>query len=255
MPPFVTLAAPLAGKEPGGRLPLPPDEAHHLRTVLRLRDGAELEISDGVGRTAPAVLRGDHVEVSAAPTVHAPPSPSITVVHALPKGRKLDEVVRALVELGIDRIVPVIATHSVSRPEGDRAEKATERWRAIADSAVDQARRPFRCEVTVPRLLPEVLADLGSVSGVVGRVGSTTALRGVLSSRSWEGEICLAVGPEGGWAEEEVEAFVAAGLEPVSLGPTVLRTEHAAVVLASAASFALGRWEAPPTGREGPRTD
>ncbi len=122
--PFVHVAADLAAAGPGDAVPLGEDEAHHLTRVLRLRTGAEVEVADGRGRQAVGVLDAGVVVLTAAPVATPRPRPELVLAQALPKGRKLDEVVRLATELGVDRVVPVVAARSVVTLTGERAERA-----------------------------------------------------------------------------------------------------------------------------------
>lgn len=234
--PLVFVDGPLG--VPGAVHPLSDDDARHLRRVLRLDDGAAVVVSDGGGQLAPGVLRGADVELTAPGERAAPrPGPAIEVVHALPKGSKLDEVIRTLTELGIRRIVPIVADRSVRVLEGDRAAKQLARWQGIARSAAAQSRRADLPEIVDVSSLDEVLAD--GPPGLVAHVGADVGLGAAIASGVTD-PLVLAIGPEGGWSREEIERFEAAGWTAVNLGATVLRTEHAAVVLAAAASYATG---------------
>lgn len=243
--PLVHVDQLLSGAEVDEALPLPPSQRHHLTTVLRLRDGDAVEVTDGAGAHAAAELTADGLRLRSAPTVTPPPVPALRVVHGLPKGRKLDEVVRVLVELGVDEVQPVAATRSVRRPEGERASRAVERWEAVARSAGEQARRLHRARIQpiVPSGQVEVrglwlLAHPDASWGLPDRLATTSPDEVATTG----GALTVAVGPEGGWDDDEVEQLVAAGAEPVHLGPTVLRTEHAAAAAVAVIAAWLGRW-------------
>ena len=244
--PYVLLdAGALEGVGAGTVVALDPETDRHLRRVLRLDAGAPLTVGDGAGALAPGHLQREGIALDGE-AVHEPRArPLLHVVHALPKGRKLDEVVRTLTELGVDRITPVGSGRSVVRLEGDRATRAQQRWDAVARSAVMQSRRAWVPRIDVPAPLEEVVAGLGPVRGVVAHVGASAPLRSVadlLAELADVGDVVvLAVGPEGGWTDGEVGGLAAAGLEGVSLGPTVLRTEHAAVVLTTLVCYLAGR--------------
>ncbi|MDX1657368.1 MAG: RsmE family RNA methyltransferase [Nitriliruptorales bacterium] len=240
MTPFVTLEVGLADRGPGDAVPLPEGQGHHLRDVLRMTPGDVLVVSDGHGWSASAELTEGGARLTESPVVTPAPAPPIVVVHALPKGRKLDEVVRLLCELGVDRIVPVGSDHSVVSLRDDKADKATRRWRAIAESAVNQSRRPWRCRLDPPRPLDEVVTEFADAVGVVADVAADTPVRRALTDVDGTA-VVLAVGPEGGWSEAEIDRFRGAGWIPVTLGPTVLRTEHAAGVLTAIVAHILGR--------------
>jgi 16S rRNA (uracil1498-N3)-methyltransferase len=238
--PFVHLDVGLAGLRAGDAVALDADDRHHLRGVLRLAAGAEVEVSDGAGGHATGVLgEDDEVTLTSDAEVEPAPRPHLEVVQALPKGRRMDDVVRICVELGVDALVPVSAARSVTRLEGTRAEKAVGRWRAVARAAAEQARRRHRTEV----------ADIVPTSGLrpsgawlLAQPTATAALPAVLREVRHEPRITIAVGPEGGWSPEEERRLVESGARPVHLGPSVLRTEHAAAAALAVVGAGTGRW-------------
>jgi len=189
------------------------DDRHHLERVLRLRPGQEITVSDGAGRWR--VCRfAERLEPLGDVIQDARPSPAITVALALTKGERLDWAVQKLSELGVDIVVPFAAARSVVRWDGDRAAHHLDRLRRIARQAAMQSRRTS---------LPDV-EDLRSFAEVAARPGAAQAEPGG-EPPSLERPLVL-VGPEGGWGEEEA----AAPLARVTLGPTILRAETAAVV-------------------------
>jgi 16S rRNA (uracil1498-N3)-methyltransferase len=241
--PFVHVDTPLVGRATGERIALEADDRHHLRTVLRLRPGAEVVLSDGHGAEVVVELGEDEVVLRATPDVHPRPHPTLRVAQGLPKGRKLDDVVRVCTELGVDTIVPVAARRSVSRLEGSRATKAVERWQAIARAASEQARRVWRPTVTdvcspAAAAAPDASGELVLVAHPGG-----TPLPQLLDALGAVGAITVAVGPEGGWDDTEVARWVERGATVVGLGPTVLRTEHAAAAAIAVLAAASGRWD------------
>jgi 16S rRNA (uracil1498-N3)-methyltransferase len=223
----------------GDEVVLGGDEAHHLATVLRVRPGHPVSIGDGAGTAWQAeVVSAARAEVRVRLTERhdvPAPAPRLTVVHALPKGRKLDGVVQALTEIGVDRIVPVASARSETRLDGERAAKALRRWRAIAVAAARQSRRAW---------LPEV-ASLGSWTSVFAGAAcgavlweSAASPLGAVIERCSRDDIVLGVGPEGGLTDSEVHAT---GLPAATLGPTILRTEHAALAAAAIVLDRAGR--------------
>jgi 16S rRNA (uracil1498-N3)-methyltransferase len=241
--PFVHVDTRLAGRTAGERLELAAGDRHHLRTVLRLRPGAEVVLSDGQGAAVGAELSEDAVVLRVDPVVEPPPRPTLRVAQGLPKGRKLDDVVRVCAELGVDTIVPVAARRSVTRLEGARSAKAVERWQAVARAASEQARRVWRPTVT------EVRPPTGIVDGEPAGAAVLVAHPGgeplphLLDGLGDRSTVTVAVGPEGGWDDAEVAAWVERGATLVGLGPTVLRTEHAAAAAIAVLAAGLGRWD------------
>jgi 16S rRNA (uracil1498-N3)-methyltransferase len=228
---------------PGATVVLSGDEARHAVTVSRVRAGERVAIGDGRGirvhgtvtSTGPRelLLEADEVVVEAAPVTR------ITLVQALAKGDRDELAVQAATELGVDAVVPWAATRSVSRWEGQKAEKGRQRWAAIVREAVKQSIRSW---------LPPV-APITTTAGLPERVGgarmlllepiATTALTDI---RPDGRDLALVVGPEGGISPDELERLVAAGAEPVRLGASVLRTSTAGPAAIAVLSVALGRW-------------
>jgi 16S rRNA (uracil1498-N3)-methyltransferase len=216
------------------------DQARHLAAVLRAERGQPVSVADGTGQVwqgRVAHRTDDEVSVALVERFCVPaPCPRLTVVHALPKGRKLDDVVQRLTEVGVDRLVPVHSARSQVRLTGTRAAKALARWRAVALAASKQSRRARLLDV-VP-IGEWAGAFAGTGAGAVLWEGAVTPLGSVLADVADPAEITLGVGAEGGLTPEEVEA---AGLPAASLGPTILRTETAALVACSVALHVLGR--------------
>lgn len=221
-----------------GRVTLDGDDAHHLRTVLRAGPGAPVSLADGAGGLYQATVTGFagaavRLEVTAAATVPAP-RPVVTVVQALPKGRKADEVVQRLTELGVDRYVAVHSSRSQVALDPARAAKAQRRWEAVALAAAKQSRR-------ARPLLVEPVGEWPGPPATAGAVlweEADRPLREVLAPADGVDEITLLVGPEGGLTPDEVAAT---GLPAASLGPTILRTETAAIAAAALVLHAVGR--------------
>jgi 16S rRNA (uracil1498-N3)-methyltransferase len=144
------------------------------------------------------------------------------VAFAPVKGDRPEWVVQKLTELGVDRIIPLRTARSVVRWEGERGERAVDRLRRVAHEAAAQSRRPW---------LPQVagVATVAGLSVVTGHEPGLAHFGGGSPSLAWP---VVAVGPEGGWDEDEL-----VGQERIGLGPTVLRAETAAV---TAGAFLCG---------------
>ena len=192
------------------------DDAHHLVRVLRGAVDDPLTMADGEGRWAPGRLldRSGAVEVTGPVRDVAGPRWPLTVAFAPVKGDRPEWTVQKLTEIGVDRIVVVMAERSVVRWTGDRAARQVDRLRRVAREASMQARR---CRLPVlegPSAVADVLVAPGAVAAEPGGPPPSAADR------------LLVVGPEGGWSPSE---SAQAG-RTVGLGPNVLRAETAAVV-------------------------
>jgi 16S rRNA (uracil1498-N3)-methyltransferase len=237
--------ASLTGVRPGDQVVVEGDEAHHAVAVRRMRAGEGLVLTDGVGHrvtgtvteTAKRRLGMLVVEVETVPE----PSPSLTVVQALPKGDRGELAAEVLTEVGVARIVPWAASRSVAVWRGERAAKSLARWQATAREAAKQARRTWFPEVSAPATTDEVQALLAEAElAVVLHQAAVTPVASLAVPQT--GSIVIVVGPEGGLSDEEVSAFTAAGGHGVRLGPEVLRTSTAGVAAAAALLSRTQRW-------------
>jgi 16S rRNA (uracil1498-N3)-methyltransferase len=223
----------------GGSIELARDSASHLARVLRARSGDELRLFDGSGAEFAGVVetvRGARVTVSvgAARTVDRESPLAVTLIQCVPRGDRMDFIVQKATELGVARIVPVLSQRSVVRLDAAQAAAKQLHWQAVAVSACEQCGRN-----RLPLLEPAqaLLNYLGALEPAApGR------LRWVLEPEPDEiadaptgppdgpvGGVEFAIGPEGGFAPEELEALRLCGFTRLGLGPRVLRTETAAI--------------------------
>ena len=245
--PYVHLDASLDGAADGDHVALSAADDHHLRRVLRLTPGSPVEVADGGGGSASGVLADGAVEVTAVHPPLPPRTPRLTVLQALPKARKFDEVVRQVTELGADAIVPVAAARSVTQLDGARATKAVERWRAVARAAGEQSRSPHRPVIGEVTALADLLDrdEVADARIVIAHPGGPPLPEVGIEVARGAHHLAIAVGPEGGWTDAEVARLVAGGAVLAGLGPTVLRTEHAAAAAIAVLAALTGRWQVP----------
>jgi 16S rRNA (uracil1498-N3)-methyltransferase len=198
-----------------GAVVIDADTEHHLRRVLRLRDGESVSVTDGVGRwlLATTVIAGSVMRLEPVSGLVTEPERSrpITIAVAMPKGDRLDWLVQKVTELGVDRIVLLHAQRSVVRWKPERTAAQLERLQRISDEACRQSRRVWRVAIDEP---VEATTVLGSF--IAAEPGGRDLAPGDRS---------VAIGPEGGWSVDELDQAA----ELVSLGPNILRTETAAV--------------------------
>jgi 16S rRNA (uracil1498-N3)-methyltransferase len=210
------------------------DDGHHLQRVRRLEAGEVVTIADGDGRWRPYRVRDaakGRLALEATGIAAREPSltPGLTVACALTKGSKPEAVVTRLTELGVDRVLFVVTRHSVARWKGG-APVALTRLRRVAREAAMQCRRARVPTLDGPTDGPDGLAVLTVHPGLVvaDPAGGPVAALTEPGPQGW----LLAVGPEGGFAPDELEAF---GTAPrLGVGPFVLRADTAAVAVAAA---------------------
>lgn len=222
-------------------------EARHAVTVARVAAGAQVDLVDGAGGRARAVVlaavKPDRLEVEILEVERElPPAPRIVVVQAVIKGDRAERAVETMTQVGVDLIVPWQAERSIARWDG-KADRARARWQTAADEAAKQSRRAWAPEVAAARSLADVVADIDAAALAVLLDDEADTGVGDLPVPS-VGDVVLIVGPEGGCTEAERTALIAAGAVPAHLGPTILRaatagTVGAAVLLARTARWAL----------------
>lgn len=213
-----------------GRVVMGQAEAHHMRDVLRLKPGAEVEVFDAEGWVGKGRLLevGQEVAVEIEGAAQPPAGMELTIAAAVPKGQRADWMVEKLAELGVARFVPLATARSVVHPEG---RGKLERWRRLATQAARQSGSGVMRIDELTRLADAVAAwrEQG-----VGGWCCATEIDGVgLGSITPAGAGWCFVGPEGGWAEDEIARMRAAGLTGVRLTVSILRIETAAIVAAA----------------------
>jgi 16S rRNA (uracil1498-N3)-methyltransferase len=212
--------------------------AAHLIRVLRARIGQEFDIvADGVVRRGRVVTIVDNrVEFELGEHVPAEPAAvQLTLLLAIFKFDRMEWAIEKCTELGVSRIVPIIARRTESHL-ASASVKRVERWRRIALQAAEQARRASPPEIADPIKLPEAITLGAELKVVLSEAEEQCQLRDIAQP---SGEVLLAVGPEGGWTEDELETFQKQGWLSVSLGPTILRAETAAIAAAAITMSAL----------------
>jgi len=204
--------------------------ADHLVRVLRARVGQEFDISAGgvVRRGRIATVQESRVEFELGEQVQAAPMANLTLVLAIFKFDRMEWAIEKCTELGVSRIVPVICRRTDSHL-ALAATKRADRWRKLALQAAEQSRRAVPPEIAAPVELQDALKATTVASRIVlAESEEQVELRDVLASHP-EGEVALAIGPEGGWVEDELQLFQKAGWISASLGNTILRAETAAI--------------------------
>ncbi len=218
---------------PGARLALPRETARQVARVLRLRPGDAVTLFAGDGFDVPATIeevRGEAVTVRLGQPVPGRPlpCPPITLVQSLLKHDHFELVVQKATELGVRRIVPLVAERCVVAVKPEGVSRRLERWRRIAIEASEQSGRASLPVIEPPRRLEEIEVELGSCRAILLWEGVEAQPLAALELEP-ETPVLLLVGPEGGWAPGEVERLRAAGAELASLGPLILRSETAAI--------------------------
>jgi 16S rRNA (uracil1498-N3)-methyltransferase len=230
----------IADEVSGNRAALLGEHADHLTRVLRARVGQDFDIATGdIVRCGRIVSLGDNrVEFELGEEVPAHQSADITIALAIFKFDRMEWAIEKCTELGVSRIVPVIARHTDAHLAA-ASNKRAERWHRIARQASEQSRRSSPPEIADPLKLSAALNLRGSLRIVLAESEQLTLLRDVVSSDAANGGIVLAVGPEGGWADDELQSLRKSAWITASLGNTILRAETAAIAATAIVASAL----------------
>ena len=238
MVPRFYLDAPLRA---GGVCTLSEDAAHHAIHVLRLREGDDVTLFNGRGgEFAARIASIQRLRIAIDLLQHRPierePPLRVTLVQGVSAGERMDSTVRKAVELGVAEIQPVLATRSVARPKGERADSRRAHWQKVVIAACEQCGRN-----RLPEVHPLVQVEDYRADGAAARILLSPLAQLPFSKVPLEGNtFILAAGPEAGFTAEEEATLTAAGFVPASLGPRVLRTETAAVAALAALSALRG---------------
>ncbi len=209
-------------------------QALHLARVLRAQPGMRFDVVAGerVWQAEIVSANEEAVHFTLLAELEADPALPLILLLAVFKFDRLEWAIEKATELGVAQIVPVIARRT-EKHLAQAAQARVERWRRIAQEAAKQSRRSDLPAIHDPisikdgvRLMP------GALRLLLAEQEKQLTLRAALESAA-EQQIAIAVGPEGGWAEEELTLFAAEGWQPVSLGPRILRAETAALAAAS----------------------
>jgi 16S rRNA (uracil1498-N3)-methyltransferase len=210
---------------------LPPGTASHLAKVLRVRTGDELTLFSGDGREFVGSIesvRGSRVTAAVGNCTDVDrESPfAVTLVQCVPRGDRMDFIVQKATELGVTRIVPVLSQRSVVRLDATQAESKAIHWRAVAVNACEQCGRNRLPVIEAPSAL---LNYLGGSTPTSPRLVLEPEMESSAAPLDLDAAAEIAIGPEGGFAADELDAFRIAGFARVQLGPRILRTETAAI--------------------------
>lgn len=217
-------------------------DVNHIKNVLRMKVGEELSVSNGVdgkeyrcGIVAMdeecitcelRFVKEDGVELSS----------EVYLFQGLPKADKMEMIIQKAVELGVHAVVPVSTKRCVVKLDDKKAKSKIARWQGIAEAAAKQSKR---------RIVPEV-KDVMSFKEAINFVKDfevklipyelaedMSKTKEIINSLQPGQKIAIFIGPEGGFEEGEVEAAMSAGVEPITLGKRILRTETAGFTVLS----------------------
>jgi len=230
----------IADEVAANRAALTGEHASHLVRVLRARPGQEFDIvADGVVHRARVdKVSENRVEFELGGEIPGASPAPVTMLLSIFKFDRMEWAIEKCTELGVAKIVPVIARRTDAHLAAASV-KRVERWRRIAVEASEQSRRASQPEISQPIRLEDALRIPAASRIVLAENETHSMLRELVASKSSK-EFVLAVGPEGGWTSQELDTFNREGWALASLGPTILRAETAAIVAAAVTILELG---------------
>lgn len=220
----------------GNQAALTGSHAGHLARVLRVRVGQQFDIvAGGVLRRGTVIAVNDiRVEFELGEEIPSTEVTPITVLLSVFKFDRMEWAIEKCTELGVSRIVPVIARRTEAHL-ASAAIKRRERWQRIVKQAAEQSRRTFVPEITEPAKVTETANLPVGTRIILDETEADIRLKDVLTENS-SAQIALAFGPEGGWTGDELKLFQSTGWNSASLGPTILRAETAVIAAVAIAA-------------------
>ncbi|HEV2470265.1 MAG TPA: RsmE family RNA methyltransferase [Candidatus Sulfotelmatobacter sp.] len=220
----------IADEVSGNRAALTGDHAHHLIRVLRARVGQEFDIvANGVLYNASVDnISEDRVEFELKAEIPAATPAPVTILLSIFKFDRMEWAIEKCTELGVAKIIPVIARRTDSHL-ASASIKRVDRWRRIAMQASEQSRRIMPPEISEPMKLRDATKIPAETKIVLSESEEQTTLRELLDANRSQSAMLLAIGPEGGWTEDELQLFRENGWSSATLGSTILRAETAAI--------------------------
>ena len=211
----------------------------HVKKVLRLQSGSELQLFNGSGEVADVLLQ-EHDQVEIIRVVsHPQPACRMTLIQGVPKGDKLELILQKGTELGVNHFLLVQMERSVGQVKTERKEKRLERWQKIVQEAARQCKQYHLPTLMVIDSLAEALAVVKADEKLLLWEESRVPLEEALPQVSPQ-SIAVLIGPEGGVSTREAAAAEQAGYKSVGLGPRILRTETAGLAIMSILQYLYG---------------
>lgn len=225
----------------GETISLPRDKVHHLATVLRMKSGDAIKLFNNSGVEFDSLIvaltkKNAEIEIRDACSIENESPLKITLCLAVSRTQHMDFSIQKAVELGVNKIVPVMSEFSNVKLQADRVQNKIMHWQHIIINATEQCGRVRLTELIDPVSFNECLALDSSATRLILHPGSEQGMPAMTVDNH---QLTLMIGPEGGFSYVEVNEAIEQGCLPVSLGPRILRAETAVI---SALSNAQQLW-------------
>ena len=209
------------------------ENAHHLLTVLRAKEGERVEVCDGCGtdylcRVEQADKNSALLYVEESRPSQSEPKTKVILFQALPKADKMELIIQKCTELGVSSIVPVATEHCIVKLSGKDAQKKRERWQKIAEAAAKQSGRGIIPQMGDVLTFGQAVQQAKEMDLALFAYEKEEKRSVSMAVQGFSGKtVALFVGPEGGFSVSEVEKAMENGWNPITLGKRILRTETA----------------------------
>lgn len=224
------------------------ENVNHIKNVLRLEEGDSLVINDRQGKDYKCIIsliENNVVKARIKETLDSETEPTIDTVlfQSLVKGEKMELVIQKAIEIGVTKIVPITTSRCVVKLEsGKKTASKVERWNKIAESAAKQSGRGIVPQVCEPMIFSKALEYAKThlqIACIPYEKEKENTIQGFLKSQKAQ-SFGIFIGPEGGFCEEEVLEAKANGLSSITLGPRILRSETAGLVVLANIMYEMG---------------
>lgn len=231
----------------GNTIDITGGDVNHIRNVLRLKAADNIIINDGAGTDYVCAIEtiGNDVVTARIVDVNrnaAELSTRLVLFQGMPKADKLELIIQKSVELGVSEIVPVMTKRTVVKLDAKKEDKKLARYNMIATSAAKQSGRGIIPEVKPFMSFKEALAYAGTLDMSIIPYEEAKGIeysRQIIKNIKGKKSLGIFIGPEGGFAKEEVEAAIDIGAKCITLGNRILRTETAGLAVVSVIMFEL----------------
>ena len=224
------------------------EDVVHIKKVLRLNSGDNIIVSDGLGtdyhvQIQKIDLHTVDTKIISSFKNNSEPPVDIVLFQGLPKSDKMDYIIQKGVELGVKKIVPVITERTVVKISNNKDyKKKHQRWNRISMEAAKQCNRGIIPQVEYPIIFKEAIETLPNNGFRIlpYEKEKSQGIKGILKEKSNSKDIFIFIGPEGGFCDREIELALKNDFNIISLGPRILRTETAGIVVLSILMYELG---------------
>lgn len=220
-------------------------DVNHIKNVLRMKVGEEILISDGTGKDYVCEIASlSDEEVIANITDFLAEGRELPVelylFQGLPKSDKMELIIQKAVELGAKAVIPVATSRSIVKLDGKKEDSKIKRWQAISESAAKQSKRGVIPEVMNVMSFKEAIAFVNDFDVKIipyENAKNMDETKKIVSSISKGMKVAIFIGPEGGFADSEIDYALENDVKPISLGKRILRTETAGMTILSVIMF------------------